>query len=103
MNFQFISKNWSQLTFLLGAIVFGTTFYVESKTMRQEFKDHIGNQKEVDRTLLEQLKQVTEYLNGEDDGVRSDFETADKSAKEFEDLREEKLYYQLMLEIEKNK
>ena len=36
------------------------------------------------------METVIQYLNGEDDGVRGDFENADKAIEKYEDLRSEK-------------
>lgn len=36
------------------------------------------------------ISTVTQYLNGEDDGVRGDFENADEWIQKYEDLRSEK-------------
>jgi hypothetical protein len=40
--------------------------------------------------LEKQIEKVSEYLNGEDDGVRGDFGVGDENIREFEDLRSEK-------------
>ena len=77
MKDNFIKENWGQLIFAAGALLaLGKTLNTVTN-LQQQVND-----------LENGINKMVEYLNGEDDGVRGDFENADKAIENLEQMRE---------------
>lgn len=87
-----IKENWPQIVFFVLFVISFTTLELKSESNSQEIKEN-----------SKYIEQIAKFLNDEDDGVRSDFETADKNIREYEDMRERALKAEILLEIEKSK
>jgi hypothetical protein len=85
-----LKEYWPQITaFTMLVFILGGNFYA-FQNIQDKIEEQQKRQAQANEKFAQTLKQVTEYLNGEDDGVRGDFGVGDQNIKEYEDLRSQK-------------
>lgn len=83
----------------MGMIFYTAVSYTTLMTTRQEFNDHVKDQERFQEQIPVLIQQTINTLNEEDDGLRSDVETADSWILRYEEMRERAIKAEILLKV----